>query len=180
MGFRDEAEQRLHGRHALEREGFHQAVELHAVAAVAEQGGQAAPHGWRQGALAGGHPAAVPQQGVDLTVVANAVEGLGQGPIRQRVGGVALVVHGHGRLEIALRQVGGVEVAQRRGHHKALVHHRMGGEGHHGEVQPVARGPALDAPPGAVEQELKLCHVDTLGPCDEHLRDARHGLACAR
>jgi len=71
----DEPQHGLHAAHARHGHGLDEAIELGAVAAVPEDGGEDAASSRVERALAGPHPRAVAQQRADLAVVADAAEG---------------------------------------------------------------------------------------------------------
>ncbi len=84
------------------------------------------PDGGRELGLARGHPVAIPDECVDFAVVRDHAERLCQTPVRECVGGEALVEKCQRGPCARVSEVG-KEAAQLRSHHEALVHHRAGG-----------------------------------------------------
>ena len=158
----------------IEGEGVGAALADHGV----ELGDGFAPDVGLERGAAGEHPVAVAQQGVDLTVVSDAAEGLGDAPVGQGVGGVALVKECERRGGAGVGEVG-VEAAQLRGDHQPLVDDGAGGEGDDvglGDgVCGVALGEGADFGLGAaaseVEQALEVDLVELAGAADDDLLD---------
>ncbi|MCY1511462.1 hypothetical protein D9M68_458830 [compost metagenome] len=118
-------------------------------------------------------PVAVAGDGVDLAVVRQQAERLGQRPLRHGVGGEALVEHADRGLQALVTEVR-IEGRQVGGHHQALIDHGLvreaadvvigiGGVGHRGAT---TRAEQLDS-------EVL---VGQTGSADEHLLDLRQAL----
>ena len=93
------------------------------------------------------HPVDVAAQGVDLAVVRQRAEGVGQRPRRQHVRREAAVDEGEGRLEGLLREIGVVGGQLRRRQHP-LVDDRA--RGHRADVEPLGALHRLPHQAGAV------------------------------
>ncbi len=98
--------------------------------------------------LAGAHPVPVALQRVDLAVVRDVAERLGQVPRREGVGGEALVDQGEGRLERRIPEVQ-VELADLVGEQQPLVDERPRREGGDVELAPRRRSSARMACPSS-------------------------------
>ena len=132
-GFGDEHHHGVEGAAAGGDEQVEDFVEGEGVGAAfgddgVELGDLFAPEGGFEGSAAGVHPVAVAEQGVDFAVVGDEAEGLGDGPVGQGVGGVALVEEGEGGDGVGVGEVG-IEAAELGGDHEALVDDGSGGEG---------------------------------------------------
>ena len=105
VGFGDEHHQGVHRVPSRAHEQLERVVETRGITAFRPDDGlQAldalAPYGCGQGRLARPHRIAVPPQRVDLAVVGEHAERLGQRPARRRVRRIALVKDRDRRLEI--------------------------------------------------------------------------------
>src|SRR5471032_2272190 len=121
-----------------------------------------------------GHgPVAVAGDGVDLAVVGEEAEWLGQRPFRQGVGGEALVEHADCGLQALIAQVR-IEGGQVRRHHQAFINDGLVGKaadvvvgvGGIGHGRATTRGEQLD----------RHVLVAQAVACDEHLFDLRQAL----
>ena len=123
--------------------------------------------------LAGAEGGEVAAQGVDLAVVGQEAEGLGEVPGGEGVGAVALVRHGQGGGEVGRAQilVEGVELVRQE---QAFVDDATRGE--RADVQPRAQR-LLGAAAGDEEPPLQRVAAAPLGRGDEELADARAALA---
>ena len=126
--------------------------------------------------LAGGHPVAVAADGVDLAVVGDHPERVGERPGRERVGGEARVHEGDGALEARVGQLG-VELRHLRGREHALVDDGAGGEADdRGAVEVAFAQFALGL---LADGEGEPVELDARGEAvlggEEDLRDARLG-----
>ena len=79
-----------------------------------------APDGRCQLGFSRPHPVAVAHEGIDLAVVSDETEGLGEIPVRERVGCEALVEEGEPGARARVREVS-EEAPQLRGDHQPLV-----------------------------------------------------------
>ena len=137
--------------------------------------GQLAKEARRHADLVAPHPVHVALQGVDLAVVGQHPERLRQPPLREGVGGIALVVDGEGRDETRLLEVG-VELGHLLGQHHALVDQRATRQRADVEARDLRlRHRLLDAPPDHVEFALEGLLVDPLGVRDQDLLDGGPG-----
>ena len=120
-------------------------------------------------------PLAVAGDGVDLAVVGQEAERLRQAPLRQGVGGEALMEHAHRAFQVRIAQVR-VEQRQVGRHHQALVDDdpaaQMGDE----EVRMLGFQRLFHPPPQFEQQQLEGELVHGIRRGDEHLLDGRHGL----
>ena len=115
-----------------------------------------------QAAFVGLHPVGVALDRVDLAVVGQHAEGLGQPPGREGVGRVALVEDREVRDEARVEQVG-IEVGQLLGQEHALVDDRAAGQ--RADVEVLDRlqlDGVLDAPADDVELGLEGLGFDVL------------------
>ena len=115
------------------------------------------------------HPVDVALQRVDLAVMGEHPEGLGQPPLREGVGAVTLVIDRKGGLEPLIHQIG-VEGGDLFGQHHALVDDAAAGQG--AQIHPLNPGgiggflnPAADD----VQLPLKLLLIDVLFTADQDL-----------
>ena len=182
-GFGDEHHHRVERAAAGGDQQVERLIEGERVgAALADYGvqlgdGLAPDIGLERGA-AGEHPVAVAEQRVDFAVMCDGAEGLGDAPVGQRVGRVALVEEGERGGGARIGQVG-VEAAQLRGDHQALVDDGAGGErddvGLGEGVGGVALGGGADfglgAAAGEVEQALEVGLGELLGAAHNDLFD---------
>ena len=112
------------------------------------------PHRSRKRGLARAHRVAIAPQRIDLAVVGQQAERLGERPARQRVGRVALVKDRHCGLEQRRAQVG-VERRQLRADEQRLVDDGAAGERTHEKRREITlRGAALDHAAREVEPAL--------------------------
>jgi hypothetical protein len=123
-GGRDEHAHRVRDAAAAAHQQLEGLVERGGVRAALGEGG---PHLRGQLRLARPDPGAVGGQRVDLAVVGEHAEGLGELPARERVGREALVEDGDRRLEERVAQVG-IEVVQLAAHAERLVDHGPRGQ----------------------------------------------------
>ena len=147
--------------------GLHDGVEV---------GEAVAPDAAGHGELAGLHAHAVAADGVDLAVVGEHAEGLGEVPGGEGVGGVPLVEDGEGRLVAHIAQVG-EEAADLGCVEQALVDDGAGGEA--ADVEPVEPGlgaAALGHLLGVVELALELVVGRIVQPGHDGLEDGRPGI----
>ena len=133
--------------------------------------------------LARPHPVDVAAQGVDLPVVGDIAEGVGERPGREGVGREALVDHGQRRLHRRIDDVGehGLDLETRQ--------HALVDEGPVRQARDieelalreigVADG-VLDAHADHVEPALEAVVVEPGGAPDEDLLEIRLGRACGR
>ena len=125
--------------------------------------------------LAGPHPVAVAHDGVDLAVVGDEPERVGQRPARERVGREPRVDHGQRRGHPLVDQVG-VEVVELLGGEHALVD-----QGARRERREVRVGLVLDPLAQAVGLPLQGHAADPgAGTRDEELGEGRHHAAGGR
>ena len=125
--------------------------------------------------LARPHPVAVAHDGVDLAVVGDEPERVGQRPARERVGREPRVDHGQRRGHPLVDQVG-VEVVELLGGEHALVD-----QGARRERREVRVGLVLDPLPQAVGLPLQGHAADAgAGTCEEELGEGRHRAAGGR
>ncbi len=120
-------------------------------------------------------PATIALDGVDLAVVGEHAERVGERPARQRVGREALVEHDRAGGQLAALQVR-EEAAELVRQHHALVADRIRGEG--GDVEVGVFAQLLFA--AATGQEQRQCEAGIIlaNPgIDEHLLDARQRVA---
>ena len=125
------------------------------------------------------HPEPVAEQRVDLAVVSDVAERLGDSPVGKRVRRVALVEQGEGRDGVRIGQVG-VEVAELRRDHQTLVDNGRGGHrddvGLSGLVAGVGIAQGLILGVGSASRQVhttrELILGNARGPADEQLLDA--------
>ncbi|GBD17928.1 hypothetical protein HRbin27_00416 [bacterium HR27] len=144
-----------------------------------EQLGQpVAPERRREFRLTGAHPVPVALERIDLAVVRDAPERLGQLPGRKSVRAVALVEERESTLHQRILEIG-VERCQIAGDEQALVDDRSAGERRHEEVAcpDLLRDP-FGLPASQIEPALELHRIDVSWPRCDHLLDARHRLPC--
>ena len=118
-------------------------------------------------------PAAVTGDGVDLAIMGQIAEGMGQRPPRQGVGGKALVEEADGRLQPVVGEVG-EELRQVHRPAQPLVDDDQVGEADDIEVG-VVDDALLDPPLDHVEAALQLLGAPAEGAVEEYLGDGRHG-----
>ena len=131
----------------------------------------------RRAELAGARlgPVAVAGDGVDLAVVGEQAEGLGERPARHGVGGEALVEQADGAGQVRVGQVR-EEAGQVHGHHQSLVDHRARAQA--GDIrvriafEPLLRPPPGDEQPGG---ELRLVEIRGVDKDLGKLRQAGQG-----
>ena len=134
--------------------------------------------------LAGAHPVLVAGDGVDLAVVGDPAERVGQRPRREGVGGEARMHHAERAFQPVVLKVE-VERLELRGSQHALVDERLPGKAW--EIDGFATGAVLA---GALGAQLVLgsladhvglaLQVHARGSADEHLAEGRHGVAGQR
>ena len=117
------------------------------------------------------HPVDVALQRVDFAVMGQHAEGLGQPPLREGVGRIALVIDREGAFETLIFQIG-IEDRHLFGQHHALVDDRPAGQA----AEIAARDPGgghglFDAATDDVELALELFVVDVLFAADQDLFD---------
>ena len=140
-----------------------------------EQVDVGAPEVGLQLGLAGLGPVAVAADGIDLAVVRQYPEGMGERPGREGVRAVALVVDAERGLVAGMREVG-VELLERRGDQKALVDDEAVGEGGDVEVLDPVRGDALlDLVAGQEELALVVLVGHPLDAADKDLLHVGQG-----
>ena len=123
-------------------------------------------------ALAGGHPVAVAAHGVDLAVVGDHAEGLGEGPRREGVRGEAGVDERHAGGDALVGEVR-EEGGQLLGREHALVDEGPGGQGGH-----VDAGLLLRAAAQAVGEAVEADAGGAPGAVgDDEVAELRHGAA---
>ena len=134
--------------------------------------------------LAGAHPVLVAGDGVDLTVVRDPAERVGQRPRRERVGGEPRVHDAQRALQPVVLQIE-VERLELRGGQHALVDERLAGKAW--EIDGFTAGTVLARPLGA--QLVFGALADHVGAAlefhpgcaaDEQLAEGRHGVAGQR
>jgi hypothetical protein len=174
-GVRDQGHQRLGGVEAAPDEQLEDVVQAGGVRPLgpdhrAQLVGQLG--------LAGAHPRPVAGHRVDLAVVGEHPERLGEAPVGQRVRRVALVEDGELALRPLVLEVE-VEVGQVRPGGQSLVDDRPAGAG--GDVHPDALGlgSPLGQAPGGVQPVLPLV-LRQVRALDHAVPDRRHALAGAR
>ena len=157
-----------------------QAQRVQEVAASVDEGGEglvqaggvAARRAHEGRGLARLHPDAVPLDGVDLAVVGEQPEGLGEGPGGIGVGAEALVEQGEGGRVGGMAQVR-IEVGQVHGPHQGLVDEGAVAQGGDGEgVEPALEGARGGVATGGVEPALELV-VGVSGRTRHHELDDR-------
>ncbi len=121
--------------------------------------------------LPGAHPQPVAPDRVDLAVVRQQTEGLGERPRRQGVGGEALVEHRHLRPVALVGEIE-VEALQLAGRHESLVDEGLRRQRADVGVA-LLRQVSLDAPAQQVEPRFHRPRV-ALGTGDEELQHPRH------
>ena len=115
------------------------------------------------------HPVDVALQRVDLAVVGEHPEGLGQPPLREGVGAVTLVINRKSGLEPLIHQIG-VEGGDLFGQHHALVDDRPAGQGAQiHALNPGGIGGFLNPAADDVKLTLKLLLIDVLFTADKDL-----------
>ncbi len=121
------------------------------------------------------HPVEIAAQRVDLAVVGQHAEGLGQAPGREGVGRIALVIDGEGRGESVVQQVG-IEHRDLLGQEHALVDHRAAGQRADVEIADMlGQHLGLDAPADDIEVGLEAALVEALGVGHHDLLDLGAG-----
>ena len=120
------------------------------------------------GSFPGGHPVGVSLDGVDLAVVGQEAERLGQSPGRLGIGTESLMEERQGCLEVMAPQVR-VEVRQVACQTHALVDDRPMGEGDGIDFQTLFGGPLVDTSPGSVEGAFEDCGREISGRCHQGL-----------
>ncbi len=121
------------------------------------------------------HPVGVALQRVDLAVVGDHAEGLGQAPFGEGVGRIALVEDGDGGREALVAQVG-VELVDVLGQEHALVDQRPGRQGADVERADAGRGDALlDALAAQEQRTLQRLAVHAGGRGKHDLLDLGTG-----
>ncbi|MPL60913.1 hypothetical protein SDC9_06477 [bioreactor metagenome] len=121
------------------------------------------------------HPVDVALQRVDLAVMGEHAEGLRQPPLREGVGGIALVVDREGRFKALVLQVR-VELGDLLGQHHALVDDRARRQRADVEPGDLRRDRRLlDAAADDVELALEGLVVDVLLAADQDLLDLGTG-----
>ena len=118
-------------------------------------------------------PVAVAGDGIDLAVMRQKAERLGQRPARQGVGGEALVEHADGGFQTRIAEVR-IEAGEIRRHHQALVDDVLGRQAADVEVGVVLER-HLGAAAGEEQLDAHLRVVEAFA-ADEHLLDARQAL----
>ena len=119
------------------------------------------------------HPVDIAADRVDLAIMRQHPEGLGQAPFREGVGGIALVEDGKGRHEGRVLQVP-VEGVDILGPEQALVDDVARGErADIGVAQVFLARPPLDASAHDVEHALDRLDIAALGIAEQHLLDFR-------
>ena len=167
------------GRAAREGEELEGVVEVGGVAAaleehLADEGGVEAPGRVAEFGGAGARPDAVAGDGVDLAVVGEHAEGVGERPGGEGVGAVALVEDGEAGDERRVAEVG-VEVAERVRGEEPLVDDGAAGEADDVEVAELRRGRAgLDLLAGGVELAVEFAGSEVAVAGDQELLGDRH------
>jgi hypothetical protein len=131
--------------------------------------------GGRHPDLVGLHPVDVALERVDLAVMREHPEGLRQPPLREGVGGIALVIDREGALEPFVLEVG-IELGHLLRQHHALVDDRPAAERR--EIQladPGGGGGLLDPAADDVKLAFEGLLVHTLGVRDDDLLDLGPG-----
>ena len=121
------------------------------------------------------HPVDIAADRVDLAIVGQHAEGLGQPPFRESIGRIALVENGKRRDEIRRLQirVEGVDILRPE---QALVDDVARGQGTDIKVAQVfLAGPALDAAADNVEDTLDRLIVAVARIAEQDLFDFRQG-----
>ena len=115
------------------------------------------------------HPIDVAFNGVDLTIVGQHAEGLGQVPLRESVGRIALMIDCHGRHKLLILQVR-EEAVDALGQEHAFVDHGLGREGTDIKARNARCQSALFNTAAADEQgALKLFSAATTGVIEQDL-----------
>lgn len=120
-------------------------------------------------------PVQVALQRVDLAVMGQHAEGLGQPPLREGIGGITLVIDRKGRFEAFVLQIG-IEFRHLFGQHHPLVDDRAAGQ--RTEIQVVdlrGHGGLLDPAADDIQLALELDMVDILFAADQDLFDLGAG-----
>ena len=121
------------------------------------------------------HPVHVALERVDLAVVGQHAERLRQRPLRERVGGIALVIDREGALEPCIHQVG-IELRHLLGQHHALVDQRTAGQ--RTDIHPIdasSRCCLFDPTADDIKLALELFFIQTFFVADQDLLDLRAG-----
>ena len=131
--------------------------------------------GRRHARLMGLHPVEIALQRVDLAVMGDDAEGLGQMPGGEGVGGIALVIDREIRDEALVQQIG-IEGRQLLRQEHALVDDRPAGEGADVEIlDALLDHRLLDAPADQIEIDLELLLVHAAAVADHDLLDLGPG-----
>ena len=131
--------------------------------------------GRRHPRLMGLHPVEIALQRVDLAVMGDDAEGLGQMPGGEGVGGIALVIDREIRDEALVQQIG-IEGRQLLRQEHALVDDRAAGEGADVEIlDALLDHRLLDAPADQIEVDLELLLVHAAAVADHDLLDLGPG-----
>ena len=179
-GLGDEHHHRVEQVPAGMHDELQDVVERRAVAAAGPDHRQEirhplAPQGGPQVGLPGAHPVEVPPQRVDLAVVGEEAERLGEPPAREGVGAVPLVEHRQRGLEPRIHEVR-VEPRELGGGEQAFVHDRVVRQRRHVRVLDLLLGPApFDGAPDEVQEPFELDAPEPLRPADEDLLDLGPG-----
>ena len=120
-------------------------------------------------------PAAVALHGVDLPVVGQVAVGMRQAPLRQGVGGKALMEHHHRRLHPRILQVG-IELRQELRHHHALVDNGAGRQRRDIENRIAGLQSFFGAAARQIQFAVEGGLVEIAARIDEELLDGRQGL----
>ena len=116
-------------------------------------------------------PVAISAYRVDLTVVGEKAERLGELPLRQGVGREALVKYAHRRRHLWIAKVR-VELRQSRRHDHALVADRDGRQA--GDIGPVVGKPVFGTTPGEKQPPVERSSGQFVRRVNEDLLDSRH------
>ena len=127
--------------------------------------------------LAGVHPRPVSRNRVDLAVVREHAERLGESPVRHRVGRVALVEDRQAALAGLVVQVQ-VEVGEPSARHQALVHERAARARRDVHPHALLIGALFGTSPDKVEAALPFARIE-VWVFDEAVPDRGHRLACS-
>ncbi len=121
--------------------------------------------------LMAAHPVDVALQCVDLAVMGQHAEGLRQPPLRESVGGVALMINGKGGFKPLIRQIG-VEHRHLLGQHHPLVNDAAAREGTQVKpLNPRRRRRLFDAAADDVQFALELLGVGAILAANQDLFD---------
>ena len=121
------------------------------------------------------HPVHIAFQRIDLAVMGQHPERLGQPPLREGIGGIPLVIDREGALETLVQKIG-IKLGHLLGQHHALVDHTAARERADIHASHTCGGGGLlDPAADHIELALKCFFVDTLGVRDQDLFDLGPG-----